>query len=234
MSQGQDKGSFRLHFLLICLSRPAERDGEDVRDGGTLPQDDAHTQDDALPQDDVVDASKLPQDDAADYLFRFELATAVSGHGILHTPLSPRLSPSPPDSFSFAVRRSDSFLRAWPLQRWHSSSHSSLLHLSPVSSFPQVLGLFPQALGLSSQDFFYDHLSFGARNAWDASPFLFPSPPSPVSFIFSSSVSRPCYSFLIFSSPPLSACASRVPSLFLQLRHVALCRPRWAATKRGK
>jgi len=39
--QGQDKGSFRQRFRLGCHSRPAERNGEDVMDGGTLPQDDA-------------------------------------------------------------------------------------------------------------------------------------------------------------------------------------------------
>jgi len=84
---------------------------------------------------------------------------------------------------------------------------------SPFFSFPLMLGLFHQALGLTSADFLYACLSFGTRDTSDAFPFLFSSPLSPTSFAISSSTSRPRYPFFSFSPPPLSARASRVTSL---------------------
>jgi len=87
---------------------------------------------------------------------------------------------------------------------------SILLLSSGSQALPSGALRRSQALGLTSEGFFHARLSFGNHVTWGASPFLFSSPLSPASC--------PCSSSFSFSPPPLSAGASRVPSLsFLYL-----------------
>ena len=142
---------------------------------------------------------------------------AVNGDGILHTPVSPRLTPS--SSFSpfrlsdphssFTSTRFDDGI--FPTPHFFTSLPSP----SESSRALRRSGSFrgPHALGSASTGFFYTRFSLVTLDPWGASPFLFSPPVSPASSIFSSSVSCPRVSFYSFPPPLIPACASCVTSL---------------------
>ena len=121
MPQAQEKDSLRMRLLLSCLS---QRDGEDVSDGGALPPDDAANQ--------FFGISSLG----------FRWPPNERGKRRKETSV-----PSPsPFSSCFSLPGSRPRLLSSRLAD-PTMAFFPLLHPCPFSPFPQVLGLFPQALG---------------------------------------------------------------------------------------
>jgi len=116
--------------------------------------------------------------------------------GNSHLPSVPvRRSDSP---LFFTPGRSDDGLVPTPYFSTHLSSSPSLRHSG-------------QTLGRASEGFFCARLLFGACDTWGASPFLFSS--RLVHLLLTYIQSSLLFFFLFPSSRPLSALASRVPSL---------------------